>query len=233
VSERGALRAADIPILTGSPTTVIQGATRVGAWWVTDEVLQALATAARTTVDRYHREHPLRPGVDAADVRRAVLDAAPDLASALEQGLAASMIARLQEEGELARDGTTLRLAGHRVTLGDREEEANRLISTVREAEPTPPTIRDLERAGFSRELVEATCTTLHLVRISPDVVVTPEFAERAESVARTEALRPEGITVSRFRELLGTTRKYALPLLEWLDSRGVTRRDGDVRRLS
>jgi selenocysteine-specific elongation factor len=36
---------------------------------------------------------------------------------------------------------------------------------------------------------------------------------------------------VSRFRELLGTSRKYAVPLLEWLDGRKVTRRDGDVRR--
>jgi selenocysteine-specific elongation factor len=233
VSERGAVRAADIPILTGSPTIAIKGATRVGAWWVTDDVFQSLATAARTTLSRYHQEHPLRPGLDAADVRRALLDAAPALASALEQGLAASMIARLQGAGELARDGTTLRLAEHRVTLGEREEEANRLISAVREAEPTPPTIRDLERAGFPRELVEATCATLHLVRVSPDLVVTPEFAKRAQSVARAEAARPEGITVSRFRELLGTTRKYALPLLEWLDSRGVTRRDGDVRRLS
>jgi selenocysteine-specific elongation factor len=38
---------------------------------------------------------------------------------------------------------------------------------------------------------------------------------------------------VSRFREALGTTRKYALPLLERFDALGITRRDGDVRRLT
>jgi selenocysteine-specific elongation factor len=50
--------------------------------------------------------------------------------------------------------------------------------------------------------------------------------------VVRSEAASPEGLTVSRFRELLRTTRKYALPLLASFDARGVTRRDGDVRRL-
>ncbi|MGZ5299941.1 MAG: SelB domain-containing protein, partial [Actinomycetota bacterium] len=38
------------------------------------------------------------------------------------------------------------------------------------------------------------------------------------------------GITVSALRESLGTSRKYAVPLLEWFDQRGVTRREGDVR---
>jgi selenocysteine-specific elongation factor len=74
--------------------------------------------------------------------------------------------------------------------------------------------------------------TTGRLARVSPDIVVTPGFLSRAEDVARAEAARPEGLTVSRFRELLETTRKYALPLLAHLDATGITRREGDVRRL-
>jgi selenocysteine-specific elongation factor len=233
VSERGAIRAAELPILTGSAQAAIRGATRVGAWWVTEGVFGSLAATVQTALGRHHREHPLRPGLDAADVRRALLNEAPALTSPLEQSLGTAMIARLQEEGDLAREGTILRLAEHRVTLEEREDEANRLLSVVREGEPTPPTVRDLERSGFPPELIEASCTTGLLVRISKDVVVTPEFADRAEELVRAEAARPEGITVSRFRELLGTTRKYALPLLEWFDSRKITRRDGDFRRLS
>ncbi|HZA27776.1 MAG TPA: selenocysteine-specific translation elongation factor [Actinomycetota bacterium] len=233
VSERGAIRAADLTILAGSAQANVKGALRVGAWWVSEDVLGSLTAAVRTALGEYHREHPLRPGVEAADVRRILLEATPTLASALDRGLGAALIARLQEQGELAREGTTLRLTEHRVSLGEQEAEANRLLAAVRQGEPTPPTIRDLERAGFSRELVEASCTTGLLVRISSEIVVAPEFAERAEDLVRAEAARAEGITVSRFRELLGTTRKYALPLLEWFDSRGITRRDGDVRRLS
>ena len=60
-----------------------------------------------------------------------------------------------------------------------------------------------------------------------PDLVFTPAFAARAESLVRDAT---GGITVSAFREALGTSRKYAVPLLEWFDARGVTRREGDVR---
>ena len=59
---------------------------------------------------------------------------------------------------------------------------------------------------------------------------MTPEFVRRAREILREEA--GSGITVSAFRERLGTSRKYALPLLEWFDQRGVTRRQGDLRIL-
>jgi selenocysteine-specific elongation factor len=51
---------------------------------------------------------------------------------------------------------------------------------------------------------------------------------ERAEAIV--SAARDTGITVSAFREALGTSRKYAVPLLGWLDQRGFTRREGDLR---
>jgi len=40
----------------------------------------------------------------------------------------------------------------------------------------------------------------------------------------------PQGFTVSQFREHLGITRKHAVPLLEALDNRGITKRSGDLR---
>ncbi len=54
-----------------------------------------------------------------------------------------------------------------------------------------------------------------------------PGFVDEAIRVARTSS---EGVSVSGFRERLGTTRKYAVPLLEHLDRTGVTRREGDLR---
>jgi hypothetical protein len=51
---------------------------------------------------------------------------------------------------------------------------------------------------------------------------------DRARSIVSDAG--PGGITVSAFREALGTTRKYAMPILAWFDLRGITRRDGDRR---
>jgi selenocysteine-specific elongation factor len=105
-------------------------------------------------------------------------------------------------------------------------------VELVAGGEPTPPTQRELEASGFDRELIDACVSTGLLARVSPEVVVTPDFLARAEELARSGASSPEGLTVSRFRELLGTTRKYALPILGFFDERGITVRRGDARHL-
>jgi selenocysteine-specific elongation factor len=232
VSERGAVRRSDLAAISGMGSPVVDEAVQVGPWWVASDRFHSLAGAVAETLGTYHRDHPLRPGMDAGELRRSLASSGGPLTPALEQGLAGALLSRLEEEGGIVRDGTTVRLPGHQISLGEREDEAQRLVQTVAEAEPTPPTVRDLQRQGFSRELVEACVTTGRLARVSEDIVVTPGFLDRAEETVKVEAARAEGITVSRFREALGTTRKYALPLLEHFDGRGVTRRDGDVRRL-
>ena len=65
-------------------------------------------------------------------------------------------------------------------------------------------------------------------MQISPEIVATPGFVERALAAVREAGAA--GTTVSAFRERLDTTRKYAVPLLEHLDARQLTRRIGDVR---
>jgi selenocysteine-specific elongation factor len=144
--------------------------------------------------------------------------------------LADALISGLVSEGRVARDGTLLRLPDHALSTAGRDD-ADRLVHRVEAAGATPPTVRDLAEAGFAAELIRAVCAEGRLVRVSPDVVFAPALVERAEELLRTGA-RPPGITISAFRERLGTTRKYALPLLEYFDSRGVTRRVGDVRVL-
>jgi selenocysteine-specific elongation factor len=227
VAERGAVRVSQLPALAGAAASTVPGATRVDGWWVSEPLLEHLEGAVREVLAEFHRAHPLRKGMDTGDLRRSLLTRedrlSPELADAL--------LRRMEREGSVAREGPTASLAGHRVTLGDREPDAARLVEAVRSAEPTPPTTADLEAAGFSRELIQACVTTGRLARVSPEVVVTPAFLARAEEIARAEAGTPEGLTVSRFRERLGTTRKYALPILAHFDARGLTRRDGDVRR--
>ena len=51
-----------------------------------------------------------------------------------------------------------------------------------------------------------------------------------ADATAFVQARAAEGCTVSQLREALGTSRKYAVPLAEWMDAQGITRRVGDLR---
>ncbi|MGH2545263.1 MAG: selenocysteine-specific translation elongation factor [Actinomycetota bacterium] len=225
VAERGAVRASLLPVLAGASPSAVTGASRAGGWWVANEHLAALRRRATEALEAHHRAHPLRPGMDAGDLRRGVLAEGADL------DLGEAVLDGMLKDGVIAREGPVLRMADHRVSLGDRDPEAERLVEAVAAGEPTPPTVADLEGAGFAGDLIEACVRTGRLARVSTDLVLTPAFLQRAEEVARTESSSPDGLTVSRFRELLGTTRKYALPILGSFDGRGLTRRVGDVRR--
>jgi selenocysteine-specific elongation factor len=57
---------------------------------------------------------------------------------------------------------------------------------------------------------------------------MTAEFVAQAETLLKNEG--QDGITVSTFRDRMNTSRKYAIPLLEYFDNKGVTRREGDLR---
>ena len=81
---------------------------------------------------------------------------------------------------------------------------------------------------GIGRDAIDAAARAGLVVRVSPDLVFLPVLIARAESIVT--AAGDAGITVSAFREALGTSRKYAVPILEWFDQRSVTRREGDLR---
>ena len=130
--------------------------------------------------------------------------------------------------GAVERTATTVRLAGHRVSLDADDPAVRRLLDAIGgDHEATPPTIAELAGAGVGRDVVEAAVADGLAVRVSKDLVFTPAFVARAEAIARAAT---SGITVSAFREALGTSRKFAVPLLEHFDRTGVTRRDGDLR---
>jgi selenocysteine-specific elongation factor len=126
----------------------------------------------------------------------------------------------------IARSGSFLRIPSHRAEVVPGELE--RLTAAVAAGEPTPPTMSELQRSGFARETIESAVRSGALVRIAPDLILTPAFVERAVDIVR-EA-KDAGITVGDVRARLGTSRKYAVPLMEHLDRTGATRRSGDLR---
>ena len=230
VAERGAVRNHDVQVLTGAARARIEGAVRAGPWWVSEDLHRTVSDSVRAALERFHREHPLLPGADLSVARAAAATTLERAGGPAGAGLVDAVLDHLAQTGTLVRTGSEVRLASHRVALEDRKEEVERLVEVVVQREPTPPSIAELQSEGFSREVVEAAARAGLLVRISPELVLSPAFVERARNTI--EECATQGITVSTFRELMGTSRKYALPLLEWFDQHGVTRRDGDLRVL-
>lgn len=228
VAERGTVREADVRALTGGVPRSEDPAVRAGAWWISAALLGALEGAATEHLQRFHAEHPLEPGADLAEVRRVLADGLRSGTRAAEPELVEAVVQALLERGALAREGAAVRLPSHRPRLGEHAEDLERLVRAVADGEPTPPTVPELLAAGHPRELLEAAVRAGLLVRISPEIVLTPALVERA--LGEIRAAGAEGLTVSALRERLGTSRRYAVPLLEHLDERRLTRRVGDVR---
>jgi selenocysteine-specific elongation factor len=223
VQVRGAVRADDLRLMLGSepPESL-----RTGGWCVDPHVRETAASAVVATLGAFHREHPLDDGASLADVRAVVAASLrasgaprdPDLAEAL-----------LDATPGVVRTATSVRLATHRVALDDRADEVGRLVAAISgEREATPPSVAELLQAGFPRDLIEAASRAGAVVRITTELVLAPSLVDRAMTAIRDRA--DTGITVSELREALGTSRRYAVPLVEWLDRERLTRRQGDLR---
>jgi len=226
VAERGAVRAAESAVLTGSTAP---GGVAIGGWLIDAGVRDTATADLAGMLEAFHARHALDEGAPLDDVRRAALDALRRAGAPADPSLADVFLDDLVARGVTARTAATMRLTGHRVALEERSEDVDRLVAAIGgEHEATPPGITQLVADGFDRDMIDAAARAGVVVRLAPELVVTPAFVQRAVELVRQHAAT--GITVSTLREALGTTRKYAVPLLEHLDRAGVTRRDGDLR---
>ena len=227
VAERGAIGADDLALRTGVRPDALGDAVAADGWWIAHEVLDGVGGAVADLLARHHRERPLEPGASIGLARDAVASTLRRrrIAAAADPSLVEALLAALARDGAVARDASFLRLPAHRPAGAD-DPELRRLVARV--DVPTPPTIPELVADGVSRAAIDAAVRAGLLVRIAPTLVVSSGFVDRA--IAEVRAAGPAGITVSRLREALGTSRKYAVPLAEHLDATRVTRRDGDLR---
>ena len=224
LAERGAVREAELRTLTGFAE--IPGAERVSGWWISERVRSVAETAAIELLTAHHEANPASEGSDVAEIRHAVADAVRRAGSPGDDELAASIVDDLVQRDTIARSGSFLRIPSHKAEVVP--GELQRLTAAVAAGEPTPPSMSELQRNGFARETIESAVRSGALVRIAPDLILTPAFVERAVDIVR-EA-KDAGITVGDVRARLGTSRKYAVPLMEHLDRTGATRRSGDLR---
>lgn len=223
VGHRGAIRADDLRLMLGAeaPADLV-----AGGWCVDPDVRAAAARDLTGMLDGYHEARPLEDGAPLAHAR-SVVAAALDRAGA---PMDADLVDALLDGTEgVVRTATTVRLARHRVALDDRTDEVDRLLTAISgDHEAMPPSVEELVSAGIDRDVLEAASRAGLVALITNELVVAPTLVDRALALIRDRA--ETGTTVSELREHLGTSRKYAVPLVEWMDREGLTRRRGDLR---
>lgn len=230
VAERGAISQGDLKFLFGRDAGPMasQDIVPLRSWWTTRILFEGARTRCVAAVTVFHVDNPLQPGAPLELARTAIADAlrrarvrARDIEPLLDVLLDAFI-----RDGALIRAGNAVHLPTHMPSAGDPRIAA--VVARVAAAEPTPPDVRELAASGVARDAFDAAVTSGQLVRVGSDLVFTLAFLTRAEAAIATLP----SITVSAFREAMGTTRKYAVPLLEHFDRKGITRREGDVRVL-
>ena len=191
------------------------------------EAVAAIEERIRRALGRLHDRAPRQ-----STVRRAHLLASfPDLDDA---ALVEAVVERLRERGEVVGDGPSIALREFAPKLSHSErKQKDAILAAIEAGGFSPPDASDLAatgRAAVVRELLALLVGEGQIVEVAPGLHL--HARAEAEMRAKVEAALDDGsgLTMAALRDALGTTRKYAVPIGEYLDRIGMTRRDGDVR---
>src|SRR2546421_322290 len=207
---------------------------RVGAFWFAQAVWEALREETIQLLREHHHQYPLRSGLSKEEWRARL---------GLPPKMATEVLAALEEEGQVAEAtgaigaaramGGYMRLPDFTATFTpEQQQQVNRLLHQFREHPFTPPGRNEAE-AMVGNEALGALMEQGTLVKVGNGADAVLFLRESYdEALSRLVAyLREHGkMTAAEARDMLGTTRKYILPLLEHMDERRITRRVGDER---
>lgn len=183
------------------------------ALWISlkDSALAALAN--------YHKTFPLRRGMPREELKSRLK---------LSTRLFNAALKRL----ELTEGGNWLALPGHEIRFSaEQQVKVNALLKKFAANPYTPPSVKECQ-AEVGEDVYTALLELGQLTQVSPEVVFRKADYEQMVAAVRAVLTQNGQITAAEARDLFNTSRKYALGLLEHLDAIGLTRREGDFRRL-
>jgi selenocysteine-specific elongation factor len=209
--------AADVLVERGDVLLISGGWLMARASWTRLSELIIHETAA------YHREYPLRVGMPREALRSRLK---------VEGKLFGAIIHLAVEDGHVVDEGTMVRLPDHAVVFSTAQQAAiDRLFAQFDANPAAPPSVKEVV-ALVGEDVLEALVSRGDVVQVSSDVVFTSDTFDTLVGQVEAYIVKHGSITVAQARDLFGTSRKYVLALLEYLDGIGVSRRVGDAREL-
>ncbi len=181
-------------------------------------------------VERFHKENPLSPGIAREDLRA-------NLGKRIRAETFRAALEDLASDKKLDVQGELVKRAGAEIALQPEETRAKEQIEKAfAEAGLAVPSLKEVlaklsVESKRAEKLLQILLREKTLVRVSPDLIFHRDaLAQLKVQLAAFKKSKGERITVPVFKDLTGITRKYAIPLLEYLDRERVTRRAGDER---
>jgi len=178
-------------------------------------------------VQNYHRLFPLRPGIPREELKsrsKGITNLSPKLFNLVLGKLVG--LKQLEESGPLVRS------PDFQIQFSPQQEQSmKRLLERFSRVPFSPPTVKDCQDE-VGEDLYQALLDTGKLLQVAPDVVFRREDYQQMVTEIRHLIQKNGAVTAAQVRDHFNTSRKYSLALLEYLDSVGITLREGDFRRL-
>jgi len=199
-------------------------------WYVHADAAQRLRDEAVAALGAFHAREPLKPGMSKEELRTRL--------GGLDERVFLPLLDRFATAGAIAVEKDKVRLAEHQVRLDPRQQALlDRLEAEFREAGVAPPSVEEaFAKLHMSRAEDQALLQVLlderRLVRVKEGLYFHAAPLRDAESRVAAFLRERKEITPQDMKDLLGITRKYAIPLLEYLDGQRLTVRVGDKRIL-
>ncbi|MGE0683194.1 MAG: selenocysteine-specific translation elongation factor [Candidatus Binatia bacterium] len=186
---------------------------------------------AQTILTAFHKDTPLARGMEMESLRS-------QLSFSFSPKIFRVVIDKLVAEGVAVREESTLRLPTHTVRLNENEQGTAALVERLlQEGGFTPPELKELEgKSSVPRKALVDLLNVLEsrgkVTKVATELYFSSAALEKAKTSLTSHFSSHDEITAGGFRDLLGISRKTAIPLLEYFDRTGLTLRVGDVRKL-
>ncbi len=191
--------------------------------------LENAVAALKKAVEDFHRANPLLPGIPRQDLRGRANTRRPELFRAALDDLISAKAVTLS--------GDLVQRAGREISLSSEEARAKELIEKEfeRAGLTVPSFAAVLEKlpveSSRAQKILQILLREKVLIKVAEDLVFhCTAVAGLRNALAKYRHDRGNRLPIAAFKELTGITRKYAIPLLEYLDREHVTRRVGDER---
>lgn len=179
----------------------------------------------------FHEAQPMRTGMSREELRSR-------LSRQMDAKGFALVLGRLESAGTVVAEGGRVRLGTHTPQFTPEQQRIAEILESALLKDPFNSPFYEEIRASHNlparaaQEVWEALIDNGNIVRITSDVFLHRQAVDQAIERVKSYLQENRQMTAAQFRDMVGTTRKYAVPLMEYLDAIRVTRRIGDVREL-
>jgi selenocysteine-specific elongation factor len=200
---------------------------QMGEFLLSSESVQKIRGKLIAALEAFHKANPLVGGISKEELREKL---------GLHQTVMENLLAQLAKDKKAETAGEQVRLAGRGVELKDDEAKAKSQIEKAfADAGLKVPLMKEvLDKLPVDKARAQKLVTLLLrdriLVKLADDLVFHQTALESLRQLMAAQKAKTPKIDVGAFKDLVGVTRKYAIPLLEYLDQQRITRRVGDER---